>query len=379
MVRELNVVDDHPDIDAELMSLFPPVVPTVHPSAERWVGRAQRPGALAALGATAWWLARRPARLASTAVAIVAGHLRRPRELTKALATLPLAAAHARTLREHGVDRVHAHFATWPALAAWVGMRLTDVPYSFTAHAHDIYLDRTFLDRKSRDADFVVTISEFNRRLLAPHAGDTPIHLVHCGIDPAAYGFRDGRLPASGPVRALCVASLQEYKGHEVLLRALRDEPRLELDLVGAGELREPLEALARELGVDGRVRFLGGLPENEVASLLDRAALFVLPSLVARSGQMDGLPVALMEALAAGVPTVSTRLSGIPELVRDGETGLLAEPGDAASLRDAIARTLADPAAAGRRAAAGRALVEREFDIRATGGRMAELLLQAR
>jgi glycosyltransferase involved in cell wall biosynthesis len=94
----------------------------------------------------------------------------------------------------------------------------------------------------------------------------------------------------------------------------------------------------------------------------------------VDRRGQMDGVPVALMEALACGVPTVSTRLSGIPELVRDGETGLLAEPGDPASLADAIERTLADPAAAEARAAAGRKLVEAEFDIRASGRRMAEL-----
>jgi glycosyltransferase involved in cell wall biosynthesis len=371
IVRELNVVADEPDIEADLGSLYPPTVPTVHPSAERWVGRAWRPSAAQGLAATAWWLVRRPLRLLATAGAIVAGHARDPGSLARALATLPLAAAHARALR---ADHVHAHFATWPALAAWVCHRLTGVTYSFTAHAHDIFNEQTFLARKARDATFVVPISEYNRAFLEPYAGSTPMHVVHCGIDPTAYAYRDGRLRDGGPVRALCVASLQEYKGHQVLIRALALSERVTLDLVGGGELKEELERLAAELGVADRVRFHGNLTEDEVARLLGEAQLFVLASVVDRRGQMDGIPVALMEALACGVPTVSTRLSGIPDLVRDGETGLLAEPGDPRSLHDAIERTLADPAAADARAMAGRGLVEEEFDVRRTGARMAEL-----
>jgi glycosyltransferase involved in cell wall biosynthesis len=371
IVRELNAVVAEPDMEAEVRFLYPPVAPTVHPSAEPWIPGARRPAARDGAAATAWWLARRPLRLLSTLGAIVAGHARRPDSLVRALATLPLALAHARELR---ADHVHAHFATWPALAAWVCRRMTGVSYSFTAHAHDLFIEQTFLARKTREARFAAVISAFNRDFLAPYAGATPLHVVRCGIDPGLYPYRDGRLPADGPVRALCVASLQEYKGHAVLLRALVSTPRLTLDLVGTGELREELERLASELGVADRVRFHGGLPENEVAELLATAQLFVAPSVVDRRGQMDGVPVALMEALACGVPTVSTRLSGIPELVRDGETGLLAEPGDPESLAGAIERTLADPAAADARAAAGRKLVEAEFDIRASGARMAEL-----
>jgi glycosyltransferase involved in cell wall biosynthesis len=273
------------------------------------------------------------------------------------------------------VDHLHAHFATYPALSAWLCHRLTGVPYSFTAHAHDIFVDTSFLARKLRDARFVVAISDYNRRVLREFGGerDTPVHVVHCGIEPGAYGFRP-RLPsAEGPVRALCVASLQEHKGHEVLLRALAgaDElERLSVDLVGGRDPR-PLEALARELGVEGRVRFLGGLPEQEVARLLGEADLFVLPSRVARDGQMEGIPVALMEALASGLVVVASRLSGIPELVEDGRTGILAEPGDPASLRAALARALAGD---GLDPAAGRATVERDFDVERTAARLAEL-----
>jgi len=298
----------------------------------------------------------------------------------RSIATVPLAAAHARTLQRLGVDHVHAHWATYPALAAWLCERLTGVTYSFTAHAHDLYLNQAFLAAKAADARFVVTISEYNRRFLEPYGGGskTPVEVVHCGIDPANYHFRR-RVPGpTGPVRALCVASLQEYKGHAVLLEALTlPEPalkRIELDLVGGGPLREPLEALVGRLGLVDRVRFRGSLTEPEVRALLERAEIFVLPSIVARNGFMEGIPVALMEALAAGVPVVTTRLSGIPELVRDGETGLLAEPGDPSSLARALVLALAEPEKAARRAESGRRLVEADFDVAAAGERLAEL-----
>jgi glycosyltransferase involved in cell wall biosynthesis len=200
------------------------------------------------------------------------------------------------------------------------------------------------------------------------------VHVVHCGIDPGAYRYRGDRLPADGPVHAVCVASLQEYKGHAVLLRALAGADGLRVELVGTGELRGELERLAADLRVEDRVTFTGGLTEDGVVRLLEGAELFVLPSVVAASGQMDGLPVALMESLACGIPTVSTRLSGIPEIVRDGETGVLAQPGDADDLRAAIERTLSDPAAAEMRARAGRTLVEAEFDIRSNAAQLAEL-----
>jgi colanic acid/amylovoran biosynthesis glycosyltransferase len=282
------------------------------------------------------------------------------------------------------VEHVHAHFATYPALAAWVCWRLTGVPYSFTAHAHDLFVaaDRGLLGRKLGDARFVVAISEYNRRFLQTVSEDreTPVHVVHCGIDPCAYRFRPRRPASGGPVRALCVASLQEHKGHRVLFEALAGGgvalERVRLDLVG-GRDRRPLERLARELGIADRVRFHGALPEHEVAAMLDKADLFVLPSLVARDGQMEGIPVAIMEALAAGLCVVASRLSGIPELVRDGETGILADPGDPASLQEALRRAVQGDCG-GASAAAGRSLVEAEFAVERSAQRLGDLFLWA-
>jgi glycosyltransferase involved in cell wall biosynthesis len=363
-------------VDVELRSLYPPVDPTVHPEAEPWVAGLRRPSPLEGVAALGWWAVRRPLRLASSLAAVTAGYGRRPALCARALATAALGAAHAREIASEGrVAHVHAHYATYPALAAWLVRRLAGVPYSFTAHAHDLYVDQSMLARKVRDAAFVVTISDFNRRFLEPYGGGAEV--VHCGVDPERAPFAPRAPAADGPVRALCVASLQEYKGHAVLLDALARPglERVEVDLVGGGALRDALEARARTLGIAERVRFHGSLPAPRVAELLAAADLFVLPSVVAADGQMEGIPVALMEALAHGVPVVTTRLSGIPELVRDGETGLLAEPGDPGSLAEALAAVLADPEAAQVRAQAGRRLVEEEFDLRASARRMAELL----
>lgn len=382
IVRELDAVAARPGLDLELLALFPPVDSTVHPRARPWLERLRRPSVGDGIAALVWWACRRPGPLAASVALVVGGYVRRPSLLARALATLPLAAAHARFVRLRRVDHVHAHYATYPLLAAWLCHRLTGVPYSVTVHAHDIFVDRSFLEPRLEEAAFVVAISEYNRQFLRARGSprQTPVHVVHCGVEPAAYPFRP-RLPSSTrPVRALCVASLQEYKGHRVLLQALAGAgnrlAHVRLDVVGEGPARAELEQLATDLGVEARVRFHGSLPEPAVADLLAAADLFVLPSVVARNGQREGLPVVLIEALAAGVPVVATRLSGVPELIRDESTGLLAEPGDPASLARSIEAVIADPAAARGRAEAGRRLVEREFDIRRSAETLGRLFL---
>lgn len=377
IVRELNAVSAA-GIEVELFSLFAAVDPTVHASAAPWLPKLHRGRPGAGIKAVCWWLLRRPLRLLGAIATVCRAYARRPDLAMRALATLAIACDHARRLRAFPVDHVHAHYATYPALGAWLCRALVGIPYSFTAHAHDLFVDASMLERKVADADFVVTISEFNRRWIAEHApAATPIHVVRAGIDPDAYRFRPRPLEPEGTIQGLCVASLQEYKGHAELLRALAAHPRLarvRLELVGGGELGPELERLAGELGVADRVTFAGARDEEAVRAHLDAADLFVLASIVASDGQMEGVPVALMEALACGIPTVATRLSGIPELVIDGETGLLAPPGDSTALADAIARTLADPASAAARSRAGRKLVEEEFDLRRSGAEMAAL-----
>lgn len=376
IVREINALLDREEFDITLMSLLPSTDDFLHEAARPLLPRLRRPAILEAARATGYWLRRRPLRLLWAAVRVAAGAWRDPRTLIRSLAILPIGATHARTVREEGIGHVHAHFAALPTLAAWLCGRLCDVPYSFTAHAYDIFASQALLAMKVAEAEFVVTVSEFNRRFLRDYGGDrkAPVVVSHPGIDPHEYKFRERSVPRHGPVRALCVASLVAQKGHSVLLDALASNPalnRISIDLIGGGELRDDLERRSHELGLREQVHFHGPRTESEVRAMLDRADLFVLPSIIAPHGRMEGLPSALVEAFACGVPTVSTRISGIPELITHRRTGVLAEPGDPDSLASAL-----DWVAGGAELdlVAARRTVETDFDVWRAAARMAQL-----
>jgi glycosyltransferase involved in cell wall biosynthesis len=329
------------------------------------------------------WLRRRPRALVSAWFQALRATAPSRKLLVRAPAVLLKAALVARRLEGMGVAHLHAHWATHPALAAWTVRALTGIPYSFTAHAHDLYVDRAMLREKVRDAAFVVTISEFNRRLLEEVCGDAArgkVHVVRCGVDLHEFAPGPRQVP---PVPTFaCVASLQPYKGHAVLLDALgRLRARgveVRAVLVGEGPLRRELEGRIAREGLGETVELRGALPHEQIPAILAGATAMVLPSVTQADGQMEGIPVALMEAMAAGIPVISTRLSGIPELVRDGEGGLLVPERDPDALALAMERVATDPGLAARLAAGARRIVEGAFD-RAQNVARLEALLAAR
>jgi glycosyltransferase involved in cell wall biosynthesis len=275
---------------------------------------------------------------------------------------------------------LHAHFANDAAVLARYISRLSGIPYRVTAHAYDIYQDPLLLVPNLREASRILTISEANRRYLADLLGGQPgsaprIELVRCGIDLERFAYRDPRPPGT-PARLFCAARLVPKKGHAVLLEALarlrRDGLQAELTLAGDGPEERRLRARASQADLDGAVTFQGTIPHDEVRAGMLRAEAVVLASRVAADGDRDGIPVALMEAMALGVPVVSTAVSGIPELVTDGAGRLV--PADAPeALAEAIRATLAAPQASRvSQARAGRARVEAEFDLRRNAGRLA-------
>lgn len=380
ILRELNAVECELGTPVELCSLFKPSEPFTHPAAERWVPRLRCPGRGEALRGAIWALTRHPRATAGILGAVLAGYGRRPGRLVRALVTVPLACAHARRMQGQGIEHVHAHWATYPTLAAWVIRRLTGIPYSFTAHAHDLFIDQSNLSRLIDDAAFVSTISEYNRAFLRGQTdGRTPVHVVRHAIEVDKFTFRERSAPAAGPVRALCVASFSEYKGHRWLLEALAlggpTLERVELDLVGRGELEGEIRAQADALGLTGRIRFHGLLAEEQVRELYDACDLFVLPSVIARNGDQEGLPTVLVEALAAGCPAVGTATAGAPELLREEATCLLVMPADAPSLAAAIEHVVEHPDAAAARAVRGRRLVEESYSADRAGREMVALL----
>jgi glycosyltransferase involved in cell wall biosynthesis len=366
-----------------------PPPPAVHAEVEAWDARALYTPFVNGpiLAANLRVLASRPWLWLSTLVRLLAESAASWNAFTGTLGIYLKSVYYGQVLRERGVVHAHAHFATHPATAAYVLSRVrrrgqAELPYSITVHAHDIFLHTAGLARKLAAASFVRTISKFNADFLLERfsrgrfaLGPEKFRVIHCGIEPARYAAPE-RAPRSGPARVLSVAQLKPYKGIAFLVEAarrLRERGvELECEVIGEGPLRPELEAEIRGAGLEGRFHLRGARTQAEVAEALRRADLFVLPSIVAPDGQMEGIPVSLMEALAAGLPTVSTRLSGIPELIQDGRTGWIVPPGDAEALANAIAQAVAEPEKSRERARAGRALVEREFEI---GGCMRQLV----
>ena len=248
---------------------------------------------------------------------------------------------------------------------------LSGIPFSFTAHAVDLYKDnvsRDDLARKAAAARFVVTVSRYNLEFLeslAPGVRDKLV-LARCGIDLDRFAPRP--LPPQ-PSRMLCVARLIAKKGVGTLIEAcrlLRDRGvALECEIVGEGPLRRKLEAQVREAGLGDLVRLTGPATQLAVRERYAAAHLFVLPCIIAPDGDRDGLPIAILEALACGLPVISTPVAGIPEVLRDGANALLVPPGDPPALADAVARLLSDPPLYHRLAANARASVEPRFDRR--------------
>jgi colanic acid/amylovoran biosynthesis glycosyltransferase len=372
-------------MQVEIFPLLREREPVSHPEARTLTERAHfaRWASVPVILAQLYWLLRRPLAYLDAWRRALAGNLGSPKFLLRALATVPMAAWFARRMVELGTEHIHAHWATHPTLAAYVAHRLTGLPYSFTAHAHDIYVERPMLAEKLRAADFVVTISEYNRRLLADLYGElaAKVQVIHCGVDSAVFQPRQKAAAGETPL-LLCVASLEDYKGHAYLIKAcarLRDSGRrFRCLLVGDGELRPAIEARIARLGLQDVVVLLGRQPRERVSELLAEADVLVLPSVTTESGKQEGIPVALMEALACEVPVVATAISGIPELVIDGATGLLVPQRDAAALAGALARLCDNPEFGRRLAANGRALVLQEFDLIENTARLYNLLQQS-
>lgn len=287
----------------------------------------------------------------------------------EALAAVQLAGA----IHHSQLDHLHAHFGSIAANVARLAARLTGITWSFTAHAKDIFHEDVVpaeLATKLREAHTTVTVSDFNLRHLQREFGGDAERVVRLynSVDLEAFPFLAKGAPP-GPARVAAVGRLVEKKGFGDLLAAMStlvDEGReVHLDLVGTGPLEAALAEQVRELGLTEVVTMHGALPQSRVREIVSAAAVFAAPCVIGTDGNRDGLPTVLLEALALGTPCVSTPVTGIPEVVRHEETGLLVPESDPVALAGAIAGTLDEPAVAARRSAAARELLESDFDFR--------------
>jgi colanic acid/amylovoran biosynthesis glycosyltransferase len=378
VLRELDALADRVAFPIELFALRPGRGSTLHSMATRWLPGMQVASIFRGCHELLRLTVTRPRVVARVLRAVVQDYGREPGELVEALVVVVLAASFVPAVRRGRVAHIHAHFAAYPAEAAWALAAFTGTSYSVTAHAYDLFVNTPGLDRRISGARFVACISEYNRRFLrARCTARAEFPLVRCGV-PTTEMRRPAHAPNAQSPRLIMVSSFQPKKGHAVLVRAIQNSPALrsaQLDLVGAGPLEPAIHSLVHAAELDDRVTFHGAQPEDVVRRMVADSDVLVQPSVVAPNGDMDGIPNTLIEAMALGIPVVTTSVSGIPELVIDGVTGVVVRPGDHEELAAGLQRVIDEPEAARKRAAAGLARVGAEFDIVHSAEAMASLL----
>jgi glycosyltransferase involved in cell wall biosynthesis len=375
IVREMHALIGH-GAEIAILSLKPPSEAIVQERAAELLGRTRHPlGAWRSILALCALGLRHPLAVGGFLATLCAQMWRQPLNLLRSIGAVCRVAGQWRWVQQFDPQLVHAPWATYPATAAWFLARLSGRPFSFTSRAHDIFVEDHMMRAKLAHAALAVTITRNNVRHLARWmAASAPrtVHVVHSALDLAEIAYRrHDRLPR----RLLSVGRLDPIKGLDVLLAALAELRRrgvaFDSLIVGDGDERARLQAQRDALGLGDCVTFAGAWPHARVRQAMAEATLMVMPCVVTPEGNADGIPNVLTEAMAAGLPVVSTRVSGIPELVEDGVSGRLVEPRDPLALADAIAAMLADPAARDACAQAGRRKVEREFDVRIEAGRL--------
>jgi colanic acid/amylovoran biosynthesis glycosyltransferase len=286
--------------------------------------------------------------------------------------------------RQLGLVHLHAHFASLPSTIAYYASEISEIPFSFTAHAKDIFvynMDEHLLRKKLLTARFVVTVTNYNFRYLmerAPEANPNNINVIYNGIDLFRFTANGSNSRESNLI--LGVGRLVPKKGFGDLLDACHILKNRGVDfrcvIVGDGLEAEMLLQKRRELNLESEVEFAGPRKQDEVLKLLHSATLLCLPCTVAPDGNQDALPTAILEALACGLPVVSTTVSGIPEIIDSGVDGLLVEPNDPQALSENLALLLKSKDLQSSFALKGRQKAEAKFDLRKNASQLFDLYL---
>ena len=294
----------------------------------------------------------------------------------------------ANNLRRLNVSHIHSHFANHPTCAASFTSRITGIPFSFTAHAVDIFrrpINPKLLIRKMLNAEFVVTVSDYNKKYLEGLAKghSEKIHRIYNGINLTKFIPNEDAKRKQRLFSILCISRLVEKKGIPILIEAcrlLRDRNvPFECQIVGGGALQRTIEQQIKTAKLQDRVTLHGPCSHHEVLEKCQGADLFVLPCIEGSDGNKDGLPVSITEALACGVPVIATPVTGIPEIVSHGKNGLLVPENDAQALSEAIESVISNPLLHNTLRSNTRPSVEALFDIRNSNEKLKQLFLHGK
>jgi len=301
-----------------------------------------------------------------------------PKHLAKNLIAYPKGLWLVGVARKWGAQHIHAHWAATTASMAMVASEVSGIPWSLTAHRWDI-VENNLLRRKALHARFFRCISQ--KTLDMAEERGVPrdrLRVLHLGIELPRVTVTERSNKLTSLLEnfvVMCPAAFNAIKGHKYIIEAMaRLHSDVELWLAGEGELRPLVEKQVKDLGLTERVRFLGHLPHDELLWLYrdGRVGATVLPSVDLNGGASEGIPVSLMEAMAFGIPVVSTSTGGIPELL-EGEAGLVVPPGESKALAEAIDDLVKDPELRRTMGQRGRQRVEKEFSVKAVVPRLVE------
>ena len=310
---------------------------------------------------------------------VIAKHLTDMRKMRRTLCHFLEAVYIANESRKKSIPHHHAHFATGPASVAMFVSILNGTTFSFTAHAMDLFRDKLLLKEKVRLASFVISISQYNKHTLlreCPDADAEKIKIVRCGVDLRKF---QPRRPSRGKeIRLLSAGRLVEKKGLAYLIHACKvlkaRGHKFKCVIIGDGPDRTLLEQLARDLDLEEDVSLVGGIPHGSVRDYYERADIFVLPCVIAEDKDQDGIPVVLIEAMAMELPCVSTRISGIPELIENMVSGLLVESRRVTELAHAIEELIKNEHLRIELGRNGRLKVNQDFSIEDSSEQLAKL-----
>jgi colanic acid/amylovoran biosynthesis glycosyltransferase len=339
-----------------------------------------RPSILEQIVATLREIITHPLRFVKVLLWLITLLFRSPLEFVKALYELTVCCYFANKCRHFGAEHIHVHFASRSlSLGLMMGI-LTGLPVSCTVHAFDIFTrSPASLKMRLAKCKFIASISKFNIEYLRKICSSTIAdlcHVVHCGIDPEKFSSVS-RQPESGRIISVC--RLSPKKGLDIAVRIcakLRDNNvKFQYEIVGDGPQRQNLEDLIERLDLADKVKLLGAMSNDPLTELFSRTSVFLMPCVKTADGDMDGIPVAMMEAMSCEVPVVSTNISGIPEIVEDGITGRLAPENDVDSLVQILTELLEDMDKIERFGKAGRERVIKDFSISENAKKLRELI----
>jgi glycosyltransferase involved in cell wall biosynthesis len=344
ILREMNILDDK-GVDIQLYPLIFQQTSHIHKAAQRWMQRAHRTSyfSFRYIKSFFYFLTKKPFKITSLLFNTLVHSISNLNYLIKCLLLFPKAVFLADQFKIEQIDHIHVHYATFPAYVAWIISQLSDITYSVTVHAHDIYVHQTMLKQKLNQATRIIAISEFNKNFLlskvSPDLSDK-IKVIHCGITIDAYQHKMTEYDPQHQFNIMSIGSLQPYKGQIYLIKACQQLAeqgiKVNCSIIGEGELRESLSTYIEQNKIKN-VTLLGAKTEDQIAELFKSNHCYIQPSIITETGKMEGIPVSIMEAMASKTVVIATDISGIPEIVIQNKTGYIIPEKEYISLKTEI------------------------------------------